>query len=167
MSELWRAVIGYEAIYEVSNFGRIKRIGKAKSAIIGRILKPSIGTHDYLIVTLSVNNVHKKHSVHRLVLAAFDKPMPRHFDARHKDGTRTNNHIDNLQWGTRSENMMDAIRHGRTNRGIKNPSVKLNEEKVRAIRIDTRSQPEIAKEYGVGQSVISRIKARKAWDWIE
>lgn len=164
--EIWLAIAGYETFYEVSNYGRIKRVGVAKGARANLILKPYASTHGYLIVTLCKNRNNRKHSVHRLVLTAFGSPMPRHFDCRHKDGTRTNNHIDNLEWGTRSQNMLDAIAHGRTNRGTKNPSAKLNEDKVRLIRQDNRTQAAIAKEYGVGADIISRIKSRKAWEWV-
>lgn len=74
---------------------------------------------------------------------------------------------------------IQAVRRGRTwkatatresieraklfNRGSRCSLAKLTEEIVRAIRLDTRSQPAIARDYGITQSHVSRIKLRKNW----
>jgi hypothetical protein len=51
--------------------------------------------------------------VHRLVLLAFTGPEPfAHADGRHKDGNSMDCGADNLEWGTRKQNIADAIRHG-------------------------------------------------------
>lgn len=59
-----------------------------------------------------VNLQGKTRFVHHLVLEAFVGPMPEGHEGCHRDGDRTNNHLGNLYWGTRAENVRDAIEHG-------------------------------------------------------
>lgn len=51
--------------------------------------------------------------VHMLVASAFLGPRPKQYETCHRDGDRTNNHVDNLYYGTRSENALDRERHKR------------------------------------------------------
>jgi len=116
--ELWLPVPGAETRYEVSNFGRVKSlgrpaIGKRKSArgIPPRILKPGPSSTGYLSVLLT--RAGGSHNVHVLVLKThFIGPRRPGDEARHRDGTRTNNRLDNLVWGSRSDNIRDAVAHG-------------------------------------------------------
>lgn len=164
--EIWKAIPGFEGIYEASNTGDIRRIGKNKGARAGLIIRPYKTTHGYLAVKLCKDRKTKYYAVHRAVLEAFTEKKPRNIDVRHKDGCRTNNVLDNLCWGTRSENMQDAAMHGRTNRGRKNFSNKLSEQDVIEIFHSKTNQRLIGEKYGVGQDVVSRIKNRKAWTWL-
>jgi hypothetical protein len=165
--ENWRDIEGYEGFYQVSDLGNVRRIGRAKGSVVGAMLKPFTSTHGYLVVGLCREKISKKFSVHRLVLSAFTENKGKNLDVRHKDGTRINNKLENLEWGTRSENMQDAAKHGRTNRGLKNFSNKLSENDVLSIRDDGRSHSAIARSYDINPSVVSRIKSRKAWGWLE
>lgn len=106
-NEMWMPIVGYEGIYEVSNFGRVKsnKFGKE------RILKP-YDCHGYREVDLRLNNKSKRFRVHRLVAVAFipnQNPEIKTF-INHKDGNRGNNHVDNLEWCTQSENVEHAYR---------------------------------------------------------
>jgi len=106
-------------------------------------------------------------AVHVMVLNAFIGPCPAGMEACHWDGNPANNTLDNLRWDTASANVTDSIRHGTHRvpipRGILNGHSVLTEEDVRAIRRSPGFQRDIAKVYGVPQSSISKIKARKAW----
>lgn len=55
----------------------------------------------------------KNKYIHRLVLEAFVGPCPDGMEALHSDGNKTNNNVDNLRWGTPSENNRDIVKHGR------------------------------------------------------
>lgn len=106
-NEIWLPVVGYDGIYEVSNFGRVKsnKFGKE------RILKP-YNCHGYREVDLRFNNKSKRCRVHRLVATAFmpnENPDVKIF-INHKDGNRSNNHVDNLEWCTASENTEHAYK---------------------------------------------------------
>lgn len=167
--EIWTPVLGYEGLYSVSNLGNVRSetrlIGHyagGKRISKGVVLSPYTTTHGYFSVSLAKDAVHKKHSIHRLVLTSFTLTNKK-LDVCHIDGNKKNNKLENLKWGTRSENMQDCVRHGRTNRGTKNPNVKLTPEMVLAIFEDKRVQHIIAREYGLNQSTISDIKTGKNW----
>lgn len=110
MSEVWRRIAG-ASDYEVSDQGRVRSL---KSG--GLILKPR-RHNGYLMVTLPVGGTSLHRFVHVLVLTAFVGPTPDGLQTRHLDGTRTNNHVENLAWGTRRENMADKHVHGTMNTG--------------------------------------------------
>ncbi|MCI6614441.1 MAG: NUMOD4 domain-containing protein [Mollicutes bacterium] len=101
MNEIWKDVIGYENLYKVSNWGRVKsfRFGKE------RILKTFKNKDGYLQVGLWKNNKRKIFLVHRLVAQAFlDNPnnLP---EVNHKDENKLNNVVSNLEWCDRTYNV--------------------------------------------------------------
>jgi len=85
----------------------------------------------------------------------------------HGDGDRTNNCLENLRWGTKRSNQADRLRHGTHNRGERHKSSKLTKAQVLAIRNDSRSCPEIAKDHGIHPTYVSQIKRRVRWAWLE
>lgn len=160
--EVWRDVVGYEGVYQVSNFGRVKRIRSSSGAISGRILKQGVNRRGVRNVSLSHESKPKTKTVHRLVALAFlgDPPTERHVVA-HNDGNPSNNRLTNLRWATHAENNFDQVEHGTQkgkNRGRKSA---LTDEQIIAIRADKRSMSDIANEYRLSKSTIGQIKARK------
>ena len=101
----WRHIPGEEPIpYEVSVDGRVKNPRR------NSILKPWSYPSGHLYVSLNG----KKRQVRRLVLSTFGSPQPEGQECRHKDGDPRNNRIENLEWGTRTQNIFDYIEdHGR------------------------------------------------------
>lgn len=75
----------------------------------GRILSPGRAKSGHLLVVLGRNQVR---FIHRLVLETFVCPRPSEMECRHKDGRHENNHLCNLIWGTRAENVADMFKHG-------------------------------------------------------
>ena len=98
MTEKWKDIATYEGLYAVSN------TGKVKSHRRNIILAPRVGTNGYARVVLC-KRYNKSRTIHSLVIEAFKgpKPMP-HMECRHIDGNYTNNHISNLEWGTKKQN---------------------------------------------------------------
>lgn len=95
-NEIWKPINGYNGIYSVSNFGKIKRL-KGYRCNNDRILKQSI-RRGHLFVTLSKDGVSNNCYVHRLVAEAFlpnDDNLP---IINHKDENPQNNRVDNLEW---------------------------------------------------------------------
>jgi hypothetical protein len=121
-SEEWRAVADYEGLYLVSNLGRVRSLPRNTTS--GRIMKLFPDRHGYLYVTLTRDGKQKRRPVHQIVMEAFDKPCPPGMEVRHLDGNPANNRWapgdeeetvaagGNLFYGTRGQNMMDAVRHG-------------------------------------------------------
>lgn len=109
--EVWKPVVGYEGLYEVSSFGRVKSLDNTilhKDGITtfrkGRILKSKTERNGYMRVVLSKESKHIHYSIHRLVAYAFI-PNPYEFPCvNHKDENKQNNHVDNLEWCTHKYN---------------------------------------------------------------
>ena len=98
--EIWKPILNYEGLYEVSNWGRVKSLKFGKE----RILKPGTNKYGYLIVILCKNGKVKSFSVHRLVAEAF-LPNPHNYPCvNHKDECKTNNNVNNLEWCTYTYN---------------------------------------------------------------
>lgn len=107
--EKWLPVTGYEGLYEVSSFGRVK--SKKRNTTNGGILKGHVNKRNgYVYVSLSKHGKTQFVRLHRIVLTAFSPPT--NSDANqvnHKDGIKTNNTLENLEWVTSSENMKHAF----------------------------------------------------------
>ena len=107
--------------------------------------------------------------VHRLVLEAFVEPANGRV-CRHLDGTRTNNALSNLKWGTAKENSADAKNHGtfspppvRVQKGELNNSAKLTREQVDHIRQRTMTAKELAALYRITQWTVFDIRKGRSW----
>jgi len=103
----WKPVVGWEKFYRVSDLGEVLSI-RGQRHLTGTALP--IG---HLRVRLSAEGVRKSVLVHRLVLEAFVGPCPEGSEARHLNGDPQDNRLVNLRWGTRSENILDQVEHGR------------------------------------------------------
>lgn len=119
MGEKWKPVVGFEGRYEVSTLGHVRSRGFWRKGPHGSTVwsKPKVlkGTPDrqgYLQVGLSRGDgTQAKRKVHRLVLEAFTGPCPSGLETRHHNGVPDDNRVQNLSWGTPSQNKMDKIRH--------------------------------------------------------
>ena len=172
--EEWRDVVGYEKTHMVSNMGRVK----TKERDVHFIHRNSIVTHHrksvilahalsagYPAVTLSANGTNKTTRVHCIVAAAFLGPIPSKHEVRHRDGNRLNPHLSNLEYGTKSQNRLDAVAHG-TMGGENVWTSKLTADDVREIRARLKANEApalLSSVYGVNQAQISAIATRRQW----
>lgn len=92
--EVWKDIEGYEGLYKVSNYGRVKSF-KCSSE---KILNPSPDKYGYLRVTLRKGNKNKCAKVHRLVAEHFLSKIEGKNVVNHKDEVKSNNQVDNLEW---------------------------------------------------------------------
>lgn len=104
--ENWKAIPGYEGQYEVSDQGNVRTFRRGAN---GRLLKPGRMPQGHLSVALGRRN---SQCVHKLVLLAFVGPAPDRHECCHNNGNPADNRLENLRWGTRRENILDAVRHG-------------------------------------------------------
>lgn len=117
--EEWRPVVGYEGLYEVSSFGRVKslprlvRKGDSHRRVPERIVgSPNLPRSGYPKVGLWLNGKRIERAVHQLVLTAFRGVCPDGQVACHNDGNPANNRLENLRWDTQSNNLRDEVIHG-------------------------------------------------------
>lgn len=107
----WKAVVGYEGIYEVSDAGvvrsiaRMDKLGRCKQGVVLSAHKDSKGR-------LSVGLQGKTFRVSKLVAEAFLGPKPEGLECCHNNGKPSDNRASNLRWDTRSSNTKDAVAHG-------------------------------------------------------
>jgi hypothetical protein len=112
--EIWKEIEGYESSYQVSNKGNIRSLDRYRyningtMLVKGKVLKQNKHTKGYLKVMLQDRGIAKRYFVHRLVAKAFIGDSG-NLQVNHKDGNKTNNNIDNLEYVTCKEN----IRHYR------------------------------------------------------
>ncbi|MBQ3727123.1 MAG: NUMOD4 motif-containing HNH endonuclease [Selenomonadaceae bacterium] len=153
--EQWRDVVGYEGLYKVSNYGRVKSFQKNKPTILVGYRK-----REYYKARLSDN---KLVSVHKLVAQSFipnpeDKPTVNHID-----GNKLNNCVSNLEWATYSENNRHAYDTGLQKRGCERSTSKLTANQVRYIRENCIPRDfkfgmhALARRFGVSYSTINSV----------
>ncbi len=124
-----------------------------------RKLKPGKERGGHLFVMLSVGGEAKHMLVHRLVLFAFVGPAPEGMECRHLNGDPQDNRLENLCWGTHSQNGLDAAKHGvlRTSR--------LTNEQIRQIRRMSGRRKDIATKFGISIPYVDNLRSGKNGDY--
>jgi hypothetical protein len=161
---VWRDVIGYEGLYQVSNMGQVRSIDVDESKTKfrpklrkGRILKPQLSRR-YLSVILSKEAIHRIFRVHRLVLIAFCGEDPNKPQVNHKNGIRLDNRLENLEWCTGKENTIHAIDNGLM------PFTKLDKDKVMFILANSHlRRVDLAAKFGVKPNTIWLVLSGSRW----
>jgi len=171
--EIWKPVVGYEGLYEVSDQGRIKslRVSKKRSGINqpGDPLILRLQTNPLsgrLQVRLHNGEKGETRFVRALVLAAFVGPCPPGKIAGHVDADASDNRLPGLRWITREEAQAIRVRLGLQVCGERVGTSKLTTKQVVAIRDlakGSHSQRALARQFGLSSGQVSRIVNRKIW----
>ncbi|WP_375198969.1 HNH endonuclease signature motif containing protein [Cupriavidus metallidurans] len=155
--------------YEVSERGDIRRT-LCRFGNIG-LRKPYRAANGRLMIAMRHCGKTRACHISRLVLEAFVGPAPssKH-QCAHNDGNPDNNHWSNLRWATASENQMDRVAHGTSNRGERFGRVRLTQpqalEAKRALACGTHPAI-IAAQYDVAVTTIKSIKQGRSWAWLQ
>lgn len=107
--EIWKDCVDYPELFEVSNLGNFRNKRNKK------VLKQCLHQHGYLHLATKIGGRKGKSvcfKMHREVAKAFLKNLKNLPCVNHKDGAKTNNNLDNLEWTTYSENSRHAISLG-------------------------------------------------------
>ncbi|MDW0189613.1 MAG: NUMOD4 domain-containing protein [Nitrososphaeraceae archaeon] len=161
---LWINIDGYEGKYQVTNCGQVRSLsrtvyresGKSKRRIIRtRILKQFTNDQGYCIVGLHGNGKFKSAKVHRLIAASF-LGNPNNFNCvNHKNGIKTDNRVENLEWCTPKENIIHAFRTG-----LMNNTAPLFVQVIKEAVKKGFKQSDIAKYFRIHYSTVYRINLR-------
>jgi hypothetical protein len=170
--ENWKPAPGYENLYHVSDFGRVKRLAGCRSRA-ERILKPGRMTSGYLFVSLCKGGIPKIHSLHRLVMATFIGPCPEGMEVNHKNGERTDARLENLEYISHRENIIHGHRtlprKPTSLRGDMLPNAVLNESIVREVLARYKAgeiRKDIAVSMGLKRHLVYMVCSRKSWKWV-
>lgn len=110
MEEIWKDIKGYEGLYMISSYGRVKSIGGRRgSSNKPKILKQGTDTSGYKMVIFRVNKYSKTFKVHRLVAEAFIPNLNGYTEIDHINGIKTDNRVDNLRWCSHKDNCNNPI----------------------------------------------------------
>jgi hypothetical protein len=175
MTEQWRSVVGYEGLYEVSNLGRVRGVarrvwnkgGRAPhwQRVQGGVKTPWLGG-PYPLIRLCKDGIKFTVPIYRLVAEAFlGSPPSAQYEVCHREGVIAGENVGNLYWGTRKENMADAVRHGSTRRAALKIS-KLSLADVAYIRAQRNGGMKLkllAKQFNISIPNVSMIARGVTW----
>jgi hypothetical protein len=141
--------------YEVSNTGQVRRIKDKK------IMAKWLNKFGYELVSLS-GEERRHYQVHRLVSATFLGVCS--LQVNHKDGVKTNNHIDNLEYVTCSENIKHAFDMGLNKPSRSQAIIDYATAQIIRLRVENgEKQNIVAKEYRLSPQTINDIVKFRIW----
>lgn len=159
MNEQWKVIEGFEN-YAVSDDGRVRRIVGGQTTLKGSLVR------GYRRVNLCMNGKSYSRKIARLVAQAFI-PNPLGLpEVNHKKNPKTNDHVSNLEWATRSQQIKHALDNGLYHRGSQLAHHKLTTKDIKKIRdMNTQrvSNRRIAKVFGVHHSTIASALSGMSW----
>jgi len=157
--ENWLPAVGFEEFYEVSDLGRVRSLRS------GRIKYQSVASSwKTAQVHLNVNARQYTRYVAHLVLETFVGPRPEGRVCCHGSKGPTNNELDNLSWGTQSQNtLQDKLRDGTGSNKVTAAQV----VEIRRRNAEGERQEDLAVEFGITQPAVSAICLRKTWKHLE
>jgi hypothetical protein len=162
----WRAVVGYEGLYEVSSDGRVRSLdritphGRRRKS---QVLSLATITGGYQSAELYRNGVGRMRAVSVLAAEAFFGPKPNGFDVCHNDGNPANNALSNLRYDTRASNQADRKIHGTHCIGERSPNARLTWDAVRVIRASDESCELLARRFCVSRKAVWLARKGKTW----
>jgi hypothetical protein len=164
--ELWKDIKGFEGHYKISNYGNVMSIKRDRE----KILKNRVNAFGYHHVSLRKDGKAYEKLVHRLVAENFSDAEHKE-TVNHKDGNKINNHISNLEWATKKEQMVHAYKHHLKApvSGITNGNHVLSVEEVKEIRSIYKPHSKeygmraLAKKYKVSESTIDKLVRNKTY----
>ena len=122
INETWRTIKGYEGLYEISDWGRVRSLNYKKKGIT-QLLKAHARLGNYVKVALRKDDVVRYHRVHRLVAIAFlPQPLEGQTQVEHINCDTRDNRLENLRWTSPRGNMANPLTRYRLSISHQSPS---------------------------------------------
>lgn len=176
MQEIWKPVLGYEGIYEISDLGRLRSVDRLVRSnygglkpIPGQIMACPVNERGYAVATLRRDGGKRSRVVHGLVAESFLPADPARPNINHIDGNKLNNSASNLERCTQQENVVHAYETGLTvgrHSGETHSRAILTEAIVRQARIlFSRGIPTstAAQMLGVTRNSLRAVRRGETW----
>lgn len=174
MTETWKAIEGYEGLYEVSSEGRVKsleRLTPKRQRISTKILKPLSASNGYTQVCLWREGKPYRSLVHRLVARAFLGPCPVGYVVCHGPQGKLVNAVQNLSYGTLSKNSgEDKERDGTLVRGERHYRAVLTEacvKRAKTLKDEGFTYDQIERQLGVKKRTLRAALTGENWKHIQ
>jgi len=174
MEEIWKEIKGYEGQYEISSHGNVRSLDRVitgysqgRSCFIKGRVKKQYDTNGYLGLSLCKDGFNRSFRTHRVVAEAFIPNPENKPEVNHKDGVKTNNRVENLEWNTHSENIKHAHNTGLKRNALgenhfrSTASNKLVVELKEALNEDKYTVDYLVKKFKVSTHLISKVKNNK------
>ncbi len=162
MREVWKQIPGFHN-YAVSSLGRIRRETEGKGTYPGKLLMTDIGRWGYKYVKLYSRGQRTSVYLHKAVLWAFKGKQK--LEGNHKNGKKEDNRLTNLEYVTRSQNILHSYKIGTHRKGPKHPCARLCLFEVKQIRKlrGKLLQREIAEQFKISRRTVSGIQLGRTW----
>lgn len=176
MKEIWKKIPNFSR-YEASNLGRLRSLNYKRTGKV-KVLKPAQSPDGYMkTVLLDDEGKYRSWTVHLFVMLAFVGEKPNGMEVNHKNGDKTDNRVENLEYVTHRYNVQHSFDNGfqKPPRGEDNPNAKLTNEDVVEIREYVKSQREqgiryygrksLAEKYGITESHVKDVVSGRRGIW--
>lgn len=182
--EIWKPVVGYEGLYEVSTHGRVKSVARIYQSIkegfnwdkrtISALKATRLKKDGYVDTGLSLDGKYTQRVIHRLVAEAFIPNPENKPCVNHIDNNRSNNHVSNLEWVNHKENTAHSYAQNRgtwqKQWGEDNVSSKLNLDevlKLRKLKSQGKTNREVSDILNINIKEVGRIHRKERWNFPE
>lgn len=170
VDEVWKAVVGFEGLYEISDHGNIRKIAPdrmGRKTHVGKLIKPMMGARGYYIYSFWKDGKPHSKLIHSLIMKAFCGDREDGETINHKNGIKTDNRFSNLEYVPHSENYRHAldVLGFKPPRGEKHHMAKLTDEQVIEIVKRGRNgekKRHLAREFGIGEAAVGQYIAGKS-----
>lgn len=170
--ENWKPIQGFEGVYDVSDLGRIRSYKNYNHGLKKEptVLRLSLNNSGYPHVGLLFEGKRLQKTVHRLVAEAFLPNPHGHAEIDHKNGNKTDNRVENLEWVSRTENQVRAWQSGLKVplKRERNPASKLTVAKAKEIKelyaTGKYTTRQLGEMYGVSKTAVGFVLRGETWN---
>lgn len=169
--EVFKDIPGYEGLYQISNFGKVKSLPRKENHFKEKVLTVRLDRGGYPVTFFRYKTKGKWIKIHRAIAMAFiNNPLCKEV-VNHIDGDKQNYNILNLEWVTDRENKDHAMTNRLYAAGEKNNGAKLKEEQVKEIRELYKTKKltirELSQKFDISWCSVQRITSYSNWKYIK